>query len=303
MVTENGGAASRRLAVPVVALLLASPMAMPAQTTAPAMVFRGDARVPFSALLADVATADVAFVAEATTGERVRRAQVAILEGLADLGRKVVLAVASLERDAQEPLDHLLMQHMTDAEFVAETRPRDEFQRDHKSLVDFAIRRMWPVVAPAVPRRIVSSVVASGSRAIEAPTAANKILFARERHCGSIDTRRVARRFDVSVPPNAVRTDAVSAGQADALCLEDETLAESVAEAHAVGSIGGNKPTVVLVADAVYSDDRAGAVAALERRLPQARLSVIRLVAPATLTAGQPASAISARSDYLIAVD
>ena len=88
------------------------------------------------------------------------------------------------ERDVQEPLDHFLMGHMTEEEFLKASRPWPRYATDYKPLVDFAGSKEWPVVAANVPRPMASEVSKAGlgGARLRRPTP-NASWFAREREC------------------------------------------------------------------------------------------------------------------------
>jgi hypothetical protein len=253
--------------------VFAAAVGLAAQVPFATRVFGPAGNLTLDALVADVAKTDVVFVSEQQSGAAATRVELAILEGLARLEKKVVLALGSLERDAQEPLEHLLMEHTTEAEFLAEARPGAAFP-SHKPLLDFAIRRKWPVVAATVPGRIVDAVAAKGLGVLDALPASDRTLVAKEAKCPG--------------------------SRSAAQCLEDETIAESIAQSHAAGSIGGTKPVVVAVVDAVYADFRGGAVAALVRRQPQLRVAVVRVLPVNVLPSVRPSAESGDRSDFAV---
>src|SRR5512134_4032282 len=77
----------------------------------------------FEVMAADLARADVVFVGEQHDDPNTHRLELAVLEGLARRGRPVVVSLEMFERDVQEPLEHFVMGHMEEAEFLKASRP------------------------------------------------------------------------------------------------------------------------------------------------------------------------------------
>ena len=116
----------------------------------------------FESMAAVLAKADVVFVGEQHDDPNTHRLELAVLESLARRGRRAVVSLEMFERDAQEPLEHFLMGHTDEAEFLKASRPWPRYATDYKPLVDFAVSREWPVVAANVPRPIASEVAKGG---------------------------------------------------------------------------------------------------------------------------------------------
>jgi uncharacterized iron-regulated protein len=271
--------------------------------TSPAPVYRiveSATRSPIDidALAAKVAAADVAFLGERhddVTGHRVQRL---LVEAIAARRDNVTLALEMFERDAQEPLDHFQMGHTEEAEFLAEARPWPQYVRDYKPLVDFAIARQWPVVAGNVPRSIAAEVVKDGLAVLGGRTDAERRLFAADLQCaasGPYFDRFVAALGTHGQAPG----DTSPVRYYESQCLKDETMAESIAQAHAAGSIGGRRPLVISVNGTVHSDFRLGTVERVARRLPRASIVTVTMAPVADLD--EPLSPdVLTRADYVI---
>ena len=92
----------------------------------------------FEALLEAVSRADVAVVGEPPDHADTHRIELALLEGLARYQRDVIVALEMFDRDVQDPLEHFLMGHLSEAEFLAAARPWPRYATDYKPLMDFA---------------------------------------------------------------------------------------------------------------------------------------------------------------------
>jgi hypothetical protein len=280
--------------------MVAGAVALGSQGHVELRVFAGGTPSTLGLMAGALAKADVVFVGEAAPGPRVQRAEVAILEAVARSGRRVVLALGSLDRDLQEPLDHVLMQHATVEEFVADARPGEAFERDHRPLVDLAVQRMWPVVAANVPRRIVTAVLAD-PKVTDSLAATDRGLVAARAQCDPPGTERLNRRF-LAINPGQTGVDSrtMGSGHERALCLEDETIAESVAQGYAAGAIAGGQPLVVAVTRSVHAERDSGAVAGARRRLANARVAVVAIVPRTDAATAVPAAQETARADYVV---
>jgi uncharacterized iron-regulated protein len=269
----------------------------------PAPVYRiveGATRSPvdIDTLAAKLAAADVAFLGERHDDVAGHRVQRLLVEAIAARRDNVTLALEMFERDAQEPLDHFQMGHTEEAEFLAAARPWPQYDRDYKPLVDFAIARQWPVVAGNVPRWIAAEVVRDGLDVLGGRTDAERRLFAADLQCAPSGPY-----FDRFVA--ALGTHGEAAGNVspvryyESQCLKDETMAESIAQAHAAGSIGGRRPLVISVNGTVHSDFRLGTVERVARRLPTASIVTVTMAPVASLD--EPLSPeVLTRADYVI---
>ena len=159
----------------VAALVVLVATVLTAQTAyVPHRVFDGrkNGFSDFEAMLADMVRADVVFVGEHHDHADTHRLQRAMFEGLARRQRDVIVTLEMFERDAQEPLDHFLMGHLTETDFLAAARPWPRYVSDYKPLVDFASRHNWPVIAANVPDALAMQVVRMGLGVLKTKTEA-----------------------------------------------------------------------------------------------------------------------------------
>jgi uncharacterized iron-regulated protein len=265
----------------LVVILAAATVTVAAQSYVPNRVFdstRGTFS-DFEAMAADLARAEVVFVGEQHDDRNTHRLELAVLEALARRGRSVVLSLEMFERDVQEPLDHFLMGHLEEAEFLKDARPWPRYATDYKPLVDFAVTKDWPVVAANVPRPIASEVSKGGLEVLQAKTDADRALFARDLVCPTDDEyfERFAKVMGGHPTPGASPEDARRTTERYyfSQCVKDETMAESIAGAHAVAASAPARPVIVHFNGAFHSDYGLGTAARVKRRLPTARIVVI----------------------------
>ena len=289
----------------VAGCLLAIGPSRPAVTAqSPEVVFRivdsatGTA-VDLDTLAARMAAADVAFLGEQHDDEVTHRVQRLLLEAVATRHDNVSLALEMFDRDAQEPLDHFQMGHTEEAEFLAEARPWPRYARDYKPLVDFAIGREWAVIAANVPRPVAAEVAASGLGVLAGRPAGDRALFAAELRCEPAGD--YFQRFVAAGGTHTLALD--DAGRVryyESQCLKDETMAESIVQAHAAGSIGGRRSLVISVNGSVHSDYRLGTVERVARRLPQATILTVTMMPGGRVDEVTADAGVRARADFVV---
>ena len=252
-----------------------------AQTYVPHRVFDSakGAFSDFEAMAADLARADVVFIGEQHDDPNTHRLELAVLEALARRGRAVVVSLEMFERDVQEPLEHFLMGHMDEAEFLKSARPWPRYATDYKPLVDLAVARNWPVIAANVPRVIAGEIAKGGLDVLQGKSESDKLLFARERICPVSDEyfKRFAEAMGGHPAPGAAADEAARTTERYyfSQCVKDETMAESIAAASGATPVSGPRPVVVHFNGAFHSDYGQGTAARVKRRLPKSRVVVI----------------------------
>jgi uncharacterized iron-regulated protein len=289
-------------------LLVFAPVALAAQSGyLPQRVYDTDHKrfVDFESMLADLMKADVVFVGEQHDDPNTHRLELAILEGLGRRRGGVIVSLEMFERDVQEPLEHYLMGHSTEEEFLKVSRPWPRYATDYKPLVEFAISRDWHVVAANVPRPIASDVSKSGFGALDSRPEAERKWFARDRQCPTDDD--YFKRFGQAMhehPGAPAASEAAKRQMTERFyfsqCLKDETMAESIAQAHAAASAGGQRPLVVHFNGAFHSDFGQGTAARAKRRLPGKRIVVLSVLPVKDLDGLSPNGDARKRGDYLV---
>ena len=285
---------------------IVSGAALAAQSYVPHRVY-DTARASFSdfeAMAADASAADMVFLGEQHDDPNTHRLELAVLEALARRNAAVVLSLEMFERDVQDPLEHFLMGHMEEEEFLKLSRPWPAYKTDYKPLVDLAIAKGWPVVAANVPRPIASEVAKAGIDVLQGKSEADRKLFAAELKCPLDD--EYFERFTRAMGGGHGAAAAASPDAAKTIeryyfsqCLKDETMAESIASAYTAAALAQKHPVLVHVNGAFHSDYRLGTVERAVRRRPGSRAVVITAVPVADPAAGNPGQH-QGKADYLI---
>ena len=246
----------------------------------------------FEAMAVELAKADVVFVGEQHDDPNTHRLELAVLEALARRGRSVIVSLEMFERDAQEPLEHFLMGHMPEDEFLKASRPWPRYATDYKPLVDFAVSKDWPVVAANVPRSIASEVAKGGLEVLQQKGADDRKLFAADLKCPAGDDyfKRFSEAMGSHPAPGAAADEARRTTERYyySQCVKDETMAESIAQAFTAGRSGGKQPTLVHFNGAFHSDYRQGTAERVARRLKDARIAVVSVKPVADLDQLKP---------------
>jgi uncharacterized iron-regulated protein len=249
--------------------------------------------VAFSDMVNTAAEADIVFFGEQHDDPETHFAEFALLEGIGRLRQNVVLSLEMFERDVQPVLDDYLAGRMSEADFLAKSRPWDRYATDYRPLVVLARARGWPVVAANVPRPIASAVGRKGLAALDSLPPASRAHAARDNNCLH------DRYYDLFVEQMQGHTmpDTGMVGRFYAAqCVKDETMGESVA--NALARAGGDA-IVVHFDGSFHSDNGLGTVARALRRAPNAKHVIITAVPVADPVSAKTAE-YAQRADFVI---
>lgn len=235
--------------------------------------------VDFEAMAADLAKSDIVFLGEQHDDPRTHQLEAAVLEAVARRrSGPTVLALEMFERDAQPAVDAYLAGSITEAAFLAASRPWPNYGTDYRPMIEFARAKGWPVVAGNVPRRLASLVSRRGLIALDSLSSTDRAFVAKELSCPKDEywTRFKAVMGDMSghgVQVTPEQADQMVWRTYEAQCVKDETMGEAVAAAHAERSA-----LVIHPNGSFHSDYRLGTAARAARRAPGARMRVVSFV-------------------------
>jgi uncharacterized iron-regulated protein len=246
---------------------------------------------------------DMVVVGEQHDDPATHRAEAALLDALGRRRGRVMVSLEMFERDVQPLLDDYGVGRVTEADFLARSRPWGNYASDYSPLVEHARTRRWPVVAANVPRPLASAVARGGMAALDTLPFSHRRLFAAERHC--TPQGEYYRRFGEAMggmQGHGAGADSAAARATlvrfyEAQCIKDETMAESIVRARDVW----RGWMVVHYTGAFHSDHRLGTVKRLERRMPGARIAVVSIV-PVPDPASAEAAEVAGRGDYVVFV-
>ena len=265
--------------------------------------------VPFSSLIGRAAAADVVYFGEQHDDPETHFLEFALLEGLGRRHAQVVLSLEMFERDVQFDLDRYLTGALSEADFLATSRPWPRYATDYRAMVQLARARGWKVIAANVPRPMASAVARRGMLALDTLTSLERTRAAAAMGCapeGAYYTKFAAVMGGGAMhgPASATAAPVDSAAARAALirvyeaqCVKDETMAESIARE--LMARGRGNGVILHVNGAFHSDFGLGTAERVRRRMPDHRQLVITAVPvddPATASLGNHAS----KADYVI---
>lgn len=240
--------------------------------------------IDFEAMAADLAKADLVFLGEQHDDPRTHQLQAALLEAVARRHPgPIALALEMFERDVQPAVDAYLAGSLTEAAFLAASRPWPNYATDYRPMIEFARANRWPVVAGNVPRRLASAVARRGLGALDSLSATDRAFVAQTLSCPRDEywTRFKATMGDMSGHGMQLSPDQVDQmvwRTYEAQCVKDETMGEAVAATHTkLGAL------VIHPNGAFHSDYRLGTAARALSRAPGARMRVVSFVPVADL--------------------
>lgn len=221
--------------------LACAPVPAPAGAPLPApatriVVDRTLRTTTFDRMVATLARAKVVFFGEQHGDPGTHQVELDLLEAIGRSGRPVVLSMEMIERDVQPILDDYLAARITEADFLARSRPWPRYTTDYRGLVELAKSRGWRVVASNVPRPIASAVGRAGLSVLDTMPGSARANAARDVSCPR-DAYRMRfldqmRSHGGGAPQSG---DSLPTAMAErfylAQCVKDETMAESIVRA------------------------------------------------------------------------
>jgi uncharacterized iron-regulated protein len=256
----------------------------------------------FESMLADLTRADVVFVGEQHDDANTHSLELAIVEGLTRRRAPLVIAMEMFERDVQSLVDRYLAGSMTEAQFLAESRPWPRYESDYRPLIEFAKAHQIPIVASNVPRRIASDVAQTGISVVDG-LGSDRPLAAREIQCptsGEYYDRFLGMMGEHPPSGDPAVSDARTKNDRFyfAQCLKDETMGQSIADAFE--SNAARHATIVHMNGAFHSDYAQGTAASVRRRLPGRRIAVVSVLPVDDLDTERPDDDDLKLADYLL---
>lgn len=270
-------AACARTTVVTAPVPSASVAANPAQRVVASATGRN---VPFAQMADAAARADFVFFGEMHDDDESHRAELALLTAIGERRAKVILSLEMFERDVQPLLDAYLAGRLSEADFVAQSRPWPNYAADYRPLVELAKAKGWPVIAANVPRRLAGVVSRRGLVAVDSLSTGDRAFVATDLQCPK---DQYYENFAAvmggghggaggapgpAAPGARPMTDLFYESQ----CVKDETMAESIVRGRRDGAI------VVHFNGAFHSDFGLGTVSRVSRRVPGGKTVVVSAV-------------------------
>lgn len=260
--------------------------------------------VGFSQLIDAASQRDFVFFGEQHDDPATHAAEHAVLAALGERRPRVIVSLEMFERDVQPLLDQYLAGTISEANFLAGSRPWDRYTTDYRPMVELARVHGWPVVASNIPRPLASGVSRRGLATFDTLNARDKRYVAREHNCPH------DRYFDLfsqamnghgagGGPPTGADATAMQAMTVrfyEAQCTKDEAMGEAIADAWKAAPKG----TLVYHVDgAFHSDYGLGTVERAKRRAPSASSIILTAIPVADLAKADPAEHRE-KADYVL---
>ncbi|MCR4341408.1 MAG: ChaN family lipoprotein [Gemmatimonadaceae bacterium] len=284
----------------------AAPVARAPEPAARYRVVATDTRreTTFERMAARLSGAKVVFFGEQHDDPRTHAAEVELLHALARSGRPVIVSLEMFERDVQGALDDYLAGRITEADFLARSRPWPRYATDYRGLVELAKARGWRVLAANVPRPMASAVGRAGLSVLDTLSVPGRGNAARELSCPNNDYRArflaETRSHSAGSGPAPQPGDTLPTAVAErfylAQCVKDETMAESIVAALRRAP---RNAIAVHYNGSFHSDYGHGAAERVARREPRWKLAIVTAI-PARDPALAPVAPNAGRADFLI---
>ena len=214
---------------------------------------------------------DVVFFGEFHDQDEIHQAESDLLKAMHKLqGDKLALSMEMFEADNQPRLDSFLAGSLSEADFLAASRPWPNYRTDYAPLVNFAKEKKMPVVAANVPR-FLAAHVAKNNASTEGLEAQYQQWLPKHTYApeGAYKDKFYAQMSSpaapMKMPPQ--RLAAVYAAQ----CLKDDKMAESIAafaDAHP-------DMQILHINGCFHSDAHLGTTQKLEALRPELKVAVI----------------------------
>lgn len=257
------------LALAAVMVLAAAPVWAAAEPARLLAVFADGVRSTWDAAVRELSRKRVVFLGEQHDDPATHELELAALRALHETGDPVVLSLEMFETDVQDDLDAYLAGRLTEAEFLARSRPWNNYRTDYRPLVEYAKANGIPVVAANVPRRLASRAHKEGLAAVKAAPPEQRAWATIPASCP--DGRAFERFKERALEHPGVTADS-AARMFEAQCLKDATMAGSIVKALA----GASPDTTVLhVNGSFHSDFGDGVPAMLRLQAPGTPLGIL----------------------------
>lgn len=184
---------------------------------------------------------------------------------------QTILSMEMFERDVQPVVDGYLQDEFTEEEFLASSRPWDNYMTDYRPLVEFAKEKNLAVLAANIPRRMAAQYAKTGDFSL---ISAQDKMYLPHKHIveygAYYDKFKDYMSQGQDGKPMKMTPERIELFY-KAQCLKDDTMAESIslfADAH--------KDTKILhVQGSFHGDEHLGVVEKLNKLNPVLKTMVV----------------------------
>lgn len=228
----------------------------------------------FDALVRELAGADVVFLGEQHDDLATHRLQLELLQAL-DQARfsSVTLAMEQFERDVQAVLDDYLAGRIDEEQFLADSRPWPNYERDYRPLVEYCRAGGLPVIAGNIPRPLASRIAKEGFEAAWAGFTDEERTWTAHQTTHPKDDYWGLFQMAMGGHGEGAMDEAMVESFYAAQCIKDDTMAESIQ----LQLVSRPYRQVIHTNGSFHSDYGLGTAARVRWRLPEARVVVIAI--------------------------
>lgn len=234
-------------------------------------VYEGEP-VQFEAMLADLASVRVVYLGERHSVARHHELQLQVLEGLADRGVSLVLAMEQMEASHQAALDRYQAGEIDYEAMARETRFAERWSNapQYRELIEAAHRRGIPVLALNASQEAIRGVARSGG--VARLPAELRSQLPDEMNTDDADYARLLNT--VMMVHAAVDAEQLRP-MVEAQIARDEAMAEHLSRY--LKSDGGRDRSALVIAGAGHVSYGLGMPQRVRRRLPEAKDRIVVL--------------------------
>ena len=242
----------------------------------------------------------VIFFGEFHENEILHKLEFELLMELYKKDQDLAVSMEMFERDVQPIIDNYLQGKVTEAEFLAGSRPWPNYERDYRPIIEFAKDNELSVIAANIPRRYAAAIHKNGLQALDSLNIVEKEFIASEH---KVLDDEYKSRFITTMQKNMAHDprspmamnmnfDLLYAAQ----CIKDDTMAESLQQ----HSIYFPNNRIIHYNGDFHSRKHLGTAQKLELLMPEIETAVI---APLILRKGENYTAKDLQeADYLILI-
>lgn len=215
---------------------------------------------------------DVIFFGEFHDDQIIHSLQAELLPLLYQRNTRLIVSFEMFERDVQTYMNSYIQGEMTEADFLLNSRPWENYQTDYKALLDFAKAKKLHTVAANVPRYLAGRAVRSSTDFMASLTEREREYVATEINADNdkykelfIETMKQAGAH--GMPGDIAMYHKLYYAQ----CLKDDTMAESIVRA----LISNPKHKLIHFNGDFHSKYFLGTVQRVRMRNPKLKLAVL----------------------------
>lgn len=187
--------------------------------------------IPLSTMVRELKKYDVIFFGEYHDNRILHDLQHKTLTLLYNDDPRLLLSFEMFERDVQGVVDDYLAGKLTEAQFLAQSRPWGNYDTDYKPMLEFAKAKKIPVIAANIPRRLAGQAARGGSSFLADLDPSERILAALQI---SAPAGKYKDNFMATMQANAAHGTSDNSELYErmyyAQCMKDDTMAESIVQ-------------------------------------------------------------------------